>query len=129
MRAAPVFDPEHWPDGPTEADRLRLLGILIATAEVDAVSAAAEGRGSLNEVVVGWREQAGPDPASVLEVVLSRLQITSSQIAVMKQTEVGRVTAWTAVHVAIRVLSALQDVQAGDHAKTMATLEDPRRAS
>jgi hypothetical protein len=35
LGAEPVLDPELWPEGPQEDDRLRLLGALLARTELE----------------------------------------------------------------------------------------------
>ncbi|MFE9743091.1 hypothetical protein [Streptomyces sp. NPDC006477] len=51
LGAAPVLDPEVWPDGPQDDDRVRLLGCLLAKTELEL--AAVESAGEDGLTVVG----------------------------------------------------------------------------
>ncbi|MBU3864851.1 hypothetical protein KN815_12425 [Streptomyces sp. 4503] len=62
--AEPLFDPEIRPEGPQEEDRLRLLGVLLAKAELELTAStrlADEQMEDVAETVIGWAEHVGPD--------------------------------------------------------------------
>ncbi|MFI6689654.1 hypothetical protein [Streptomyces sp. NPDC050485] len=80
MGTEPVLDPELWPQGPQEDNRLRLLGALLAKAELDTTAAtrmADEQMEDVAETVAGWAEHVGPDPDLSANALSNRLERTA----------------------------------------------------
>ncbi|MEU2134971.1 hypothetical protein [Streptomyces sp. NPDC018352] len=83
LRAEPLFDPEVRPEGPQEEDRLRLLGALLAKAELELTAStrmADEQMQDFAESVLGWAEEVGPDLALSANVLSNRLERTGLQL-------------------------------------------------
>ena len=81
LGAAPVLDPELWPDGPQEGIRRQLLGALLASVELELTVATRDDdqEQDLAEAVLGWTGQVG-DPALEFHVLANRLQRTAMQL-------------------------------------------------
>ncbi|MFE9138894.1 hypothetical protein [Streptomyces sp. NPDC007355] len=83
LRAAPVLDPEVWPDGPQDEDRARLLGCLLAKTELELAaveSAAEDGLTVVGDAFMGWLDEVGPDRELMLALLAPRLERTAFQL-------------------------------------------------
>ncbi|GAA3779479.1 hypothetical protein ACFQ0G_00265 [Streptomyces chiangmaiensis] len=100
LGAEPVLDPELWPEGPQEDDRLRLLGALLAKTELEITAStrmANEQMEDVAEVVVGWAEQVGPDSGLTANVLSNRLERTGVQLmGEEEETPPGRAASFMA---------------------------------
>jgi len=124
LRAEPVLDPEARPAGPLPEDRLRLLGALLATVELEiaaAVTAAfpieEEFFEELAEVINGWREKIGPDQALAFLVISHRLQRTALQVGAEEEQpepSAGRAASVAAAVAGAELLNAQLAVDQGD---------------
>ncbi len=120
LGAAPVLDPEMWPEGPQDEDRVRLLGSLLAKVELELTAAIRLGDQELDDLadaVFGWLDQVGTEGALATNVLLNRLQRTAVQIVGRgedEETPAGRVAAWACVVAAVDALSAELNFQQGD---------------
>lgn len=119
LAAEPVADPEVRPEGPQEEDRLRLLGNLLAKAELEITAAtrlAEEEIEDALDTLLGWADQVGPDPGLAANVLTNRLQRTAMQVAESEAEEPppGREAAFAAVMTAVYALSAQLHAERGD---------------
>ncbi|MEU6662100.1 hypothetical protein [Streptomyces sp. NPDC046821] len=81
LGAEPQFDPETRPEGPQDEDRLRLLGCLLATVELETTEATRLGRDEdEGEVLLGWIEAVSPDSKVSANVLVNRLYRTGVQL-------------------------------------------------
>ncbi|MEW2434266.1 hypothetical protein AB0952_08795 [Streptomyces caniferus] len=118
LGAEPVLDPELWPEGPQEEDRLRLLGALLAKTELEITAStglAGEPLEDAAEVVDGWTELVGPDSDLAANVLSNRLERTGMQL--MGGEEVappGRAAAFLAVVAAADAFGSHLRFQRGD---------------
>ncbi|MGV9268080.1 hypothetical protein ACWDRR_25845 [Kitasatospora sp. NPDC003701] len=119
MGAEPLFDPEVRPEGPEEEDRLRLLGALLAKAELELTAStrmADEQMQDVAESVLGWAEAVGPDSALSANVLSNRLERTGLQLmGVEEETPPGRQASFRAVVAAADLFGAHLRHERGDH--------------
>ncbi|GAA2639391.1 hypothetical protein GCM10010425_49310 [Streptomyces spororaveus] len=124
LGAAPVMDPELWPNGPQDDDRARLLGCLLAKTELELAattrtSAGENGLAVLGDVYMGWMDEVGPDRDTALAVLVSRLERTAVHLLDPEDPDAenappGQFTAWAAVVTAVTALGAHMHAQDGD---------------
>ena len=123
----PVGDPQGRAEGPREADRLRLLGSLLATAEWEITAATRlSEEGEIEDVLetsLGWTDRLGGDPGLAVNVLTNRLQRTAMQVSESEgeQPLPGREASFAAAMTALYALSAQMHADRGD-------VEGPRRA-
>ncbi|MFJ8676801.1 hypothetical protein [Streptomyces sp. NPDC093589] len=114
----PVLDPELWPEGPQEEDRLRLLGVLLAKTELEITAStrlAGEEIEDVAEVVAGWAELVGPDSDLAANVLSNRLERTGMQLMGGEEmAPPGRAASFMAVVAAVDVFGAHLRFQRGD---------------
>ncbi|MGW8955886.1 hypothetical protein [Streptomyces sp. NPDC055709] len=118
LEAEPVLDPELWPEGPQEDDRLRLLGALLAKTELEITALtrlADEQMEDVAETVVGWAEYVGPDPDLSANVLPNRLERTGLQLmGEEEETPPGRAASFMGVVTAVDAFGAHFRFQRGD---------------
>ncbi|MEV5085186.1 hypothetical protein AB0K74_42775 [Streptomyces sp. NPDC056159] len=120
LGAEPVAGPEGRLEGPQEADRLRLLGNLLAKAELEITAAtrlSEEGEiEDVLETMLGWADQLGSDPGLAVNVLTNRLQRTAMQVSESGAEEPppGREASFAASMTALYTLSAQLHVDRGD---------------
>ncbi|MFD3504739.1 hypothetical protein [Streptomyces sp. NPDC058678] len=128
LGAEPVLDPELWPQGPQEGDRLRLLGVLLAKTELEITAATRLGEDEqfedIADVVLGWTEQVGSSGIAS-NVLVNRLQRTAVQLmdGGEEKTAAGQVASGAAVVAAADVLSAHLQFEHGDVERTRRALD------
>ena len=119
LGAEPVLDPELWPEGPQEEDRLRLLGALLAKTELE-ITASTRVSGDqqmedVAETVAGWAEQVGPDSDLSANVLSNRLERTGVQLMGEEdETPPGRAASFMAMVTAADAFGAHLRFQRGD---------------
>ncbi|MFE2710318.1 hypothetical protein ACFXI6_55495 [Streptomyces mirabilis] len=111
LGAEPVLDPELRPEGPQEEDRLRMLGALLAKAELEITAATRLGIGDgaidIADTLAGWMEHTGPTVG--MSVLLNRLERTAVQLvgpAEEGEPPAGRAASSAAVVAAAGMLGA-----------------------
>ncbi|MET8816418.1 hypothetical protein ABZW47_31010 [Streptomyces sp. NPDC004549] len=124
LGAAPVLDPQLWPDGPQDEDRARLLGCLLAKTELELAAATGTDQGGdelavLGDVYMGWTAEVGPDRDLARAVLVSRLERTAIHLLDPEDpdaanTPPGQITAWAAVVSAGTALGADMAARHGD---------------
>ncbi|UXY32229.1 hypothetical protein [Streptomyces sp. HUAS TT20] len=120
LAAEPVADPQARPEGAQEADRLRLLGGLLAKTELEiTVATRLTGEEELEDILetmLGWADQLGPDPAAAVNVLTNRLQRTALQVSESEAEEAppGREASFAAAMTAMYTLSAQLHADRGD---------------
>ncbi|GGW60170.1 hypothetical protein GCM10010503_41790 [Streptomyces lucensis JCM 4490] len=112
LEAEPAAGPQAGPEGAREADRLRLLGSLLAKVELEiTVATRLTGEEELEDVLetmLGWADQLGPDPGIAVNVLTNRLQRTALQVSESEADEPppGREASFAAAMTAMYTLSA-----------------------
>ncbi|WP_331752843.1 hypothetical protein OG440_38605 (plasmid) [Streptomyces sp. NBC_00637] len=117
LGCAPVLDPELWPQGPQEEDRRRLLGVLLATTELEITAATRLGSDEDEaEVLLGWTGQVGPESDLTANVLVNRLHRTGVQLMGLEEEETpaGRMAATMALVAAADTFGAHLHFQSGD---------------
>lgn len=118
LGAEPILDPESWPEGPREDDRLRLLGALLAKAELEITASTGlvdEGMEDVAETVAGWAEFVGPDSDLSANVLSNRLERTGVQLmGEDEETPPGRAASFMAVVTAADAFGAHLRFRRGD---------------
>ncbi|MFJ5926599.1 hypothetical protein ACIQF6_28750 [Kitasatospora sp. NPDC092948] len=124
LGAAPVMDPELWPTGPQDEDRARLLGCLLAKAELELASttrtnADEDDLAVLGDAYMGWMDVVGPDREITLAVLVSRLERTALHLLDPEDPDAenappAQFTAWAAVVTAVTALGAHMCAQRGE---------------
>ncbi|KUM96019.1 hypothetical protein AQI95_42760 [Streptomyces yokosukanensis] len=117
LGAEPLFDPEVRPEGPQDEDRRRLLGVLLAKAELEITAATRLGSDEdEGEVLLGWIEEAGPDSGLTDNVLVNRLHRTGVQLLGLDEDETfpGQSAASMAIVVAPDTFGAHLRFQDGD---------------
>ncbi|WP_432020380.1 hypothetical protein [Streptomyces sp. 1222.5] len=120
LGAEPVADPQVRSEGPREADRLRLLGCLLATAEWEITAATRlSEEGEIEDVLqtsLGWTDRLGRDPGLAVNVLTNRLQRTAMQVSESEgeQSPPGREASFAAAMTALYTLSAQLHADRGD---------------
>lgn len=120
LGAEPVVDPQVRSEGPGEADRLRLLGCLLATAEWEITAATRlSEEGEIEDVLqtsLGWTDRLGDDPGLAVNVLTNRLQRTAMQVSESEgeQSPPGREASFAAAMTALYTLSAQLHADRGD---------------
>ncbi|MEU6371085.1 hypothetical protein ABZ876_36670 [Streptomyces sp. NPDC046931] len=134
LAAEPAAGAKKRPEGPQEADRLHLLGSLLAKTELEITAATRlteEGEmEDVLETLLGWGEQLGADPALAVNVLTNRLQRTALQVSETEAEEVppGREAAFAAVMTAVYALSAQLHAERGDTEGTRHALSGAEEA-
>ncbi|MEU1407900.1 hypothetical protein ABZ471_37215 [Streptomyces sp. NPDC005728] len=134
LGAPPVAEPDARPEGPQEADRLRLLGSLLAKAEWEITAAtrlSAEGEiEDVLDTMLGWTDQLGADPGLAVNVLTNRLQRTAMQVSESEAEEPppGREASFAAAMTALFTLSAQLHADRGDVEGTRRALSGAEEA-
>ncbi|MFE5092349.1 hypothetical protein ACFRCI_18680 [Streptomyces sp. NPDC056638] len=120
LGAEPVLDPDLWPSGPQAEDRLRLMGALLATVELEITAATGSGEDlfeAFAEPAMGWMEKVGVDSPLASLLLSNRMQRTAVQLMGTDEEEpppVGQAAAMAAVVTSADLLSAHLQAAQGD---------------
>ncbi|SCF61397.1 hypothetical protein GA0115254_107214 [Streptomyces sp. Ncost-T10-10d] len=120
LGAEPVLDPDLWPSGPQAEDRLRLMGALLATVELEITAATGSGEGlfeAFAEPAMGWMEKVGVDSPLASLLLSNRMQRTAVQLMGTDEEEpppVGQAASMAAVVASADLLSAHLQAAQGD---------------
>ncbi|MEU0007942.1 hypothetical protein ABZ079_27595 [Streptomyces sp. NPDC006314] len=134
LTAEPAADPEARPERPRESDRLRLLGKLLAKAELEITAAtrlSEEGETEdVFDTLLGWEDELGPDPGLAVNVLTNRLQRTAMQVSEpeAEQPPPGREASFAAAMTALYTLSAQLHADQGDVEGTRRALSGAEEA-
>ncbi|MFI2765305.1 hypothetical protein ACH5A3_41870 [Streptomyces echinatus] len=134
LAAEPAAEPGKRPEGGGEADRLRLLGRLLAKTEFEITAATRlseeEEVEDVLETLLGWGEGLEDDPGLAINVVTNRLQRTALQVSEPEAEELppGREAAFAAVMTAVYALGAQLHAERGDTEGTRQALSGAEEA-
>ncbi|MCC5474551.1 hypothetical protein ACFV2N_31080 [Streptomyces sp. NPDC059680] len=134
LGAEPVAGPEARPEEPQQADRLRLLGHLLAKTESEITTATRlTEEGEIEDVLdtmVGWTDQLGRDPGLAVNVLTNRLQRTAMQVSETEaeETPPGQEASFAASMAALYTLSAQLHADRGDVEGTRRALSGAEEA-
>ncbi|MER5753603.1 hypothetical protein [Streptomyces sp. NPDC002088] len=134
LGAEPVADPEARAEKPQETDRLRLLGKLLAKAELEITTATRlSEEGEIEDVLdtmLGWTDQLSPDAGLAVNVLTNRLQRTAMQVSESEEEEPppGREASFAASMTALYTLSAQLHADRGDVEGTRRALSGAEEA-
>ncbi|MFD4948224.1 hypothetical protein ACFVYE_44110 [Streptomyces sp. NPDC058239] len=120
LGAEPVLDPDLWPAGPQAEDRLRLMGALLATVELEITASTGSGEDLFEEFaesVMGWMEKVGVDSPLASLLLSNRMQRTAVQLMDTNEEEpppAGQAASMAAVVASADLLSAHLQAEQGD---------------
>ncbi|MFF0835073.1 MULTISPECIES: hypothetical protein [unclassified Streptomyces] len=134
LGAEPAAEQEAGPEEPQGNDRLRLLGSLLAKAELEITAATRlSEEGEIEDVLdtmLGWTEQLRHDPGLAVNVLTNRLQRTAIQVSESDTDEPppGREASFAAAMTALYTLSAQLHADRGDVEGTRRALSGAEEA-